>query len=215
VQKEVGESGIVRLGFDTPFTRWILLRGTAGYTDIYDCPEVMARFCDDYTAYVLDYIEAAEQVNPDVYWVHGVYDGMVGAETLERYAYPFIREVRRQTKRPLVRFISGRVTRLLEREADTGIDVLEVLEPPPTGDVNLSAAKSLVGNKVCLKRNLDPISVLERGTMDELEHQVRWCLEVAAEDGRYIFSTADEVTPLTDEARITALVDWVDRFGRY
>jgi hypothetical protein len=215
VQKEVGESGIVRLGFDTPFTRWILLRGPAGYTDIYDYPEIMSRFCDAYTEYVMDYIQAAEQVAPDLYWVHGVYDGMVGAQTLERYVYPFIREIRKHTKRPLVRFISGRVTRLLELEAATGIDVLEVLEPPPTGDVDLSAAKSLIGSKVCLKGNLDPINVLERGTIEEIKDQVQWCLEAAAKNGRYIFSTADEVTPLTTEDKITALVARVEELGKY
>jgi hypothetical protein len=215
VQKEVGESGIVRLGFDTPFTRWIILRGPAGYTDIYDYPEIMSRFCDAYTGYVLDYIQEAERVNPDVYWVHGVYDGMVGAQTLERYVYPFIREIRKHTKRPLVRFISGKVARLLELEAATGIDVLEVLEPPPTGDVDLSAAKSLIGEKVCLKGNLDPVNVLERGTIEQIKDQVRWCLEAAAKGGRYIFSTADEVTPLTTADKISALVAWVEELGGY
>jgi hypothetical protein len=215
VQKEVGDSGIVRVGFDTPFTRWILLRGPEGYTDIYDCPEIISRFSDEYTEYVLQYIRAAERIDPDVYWVHGVYDGMVGAETLKRYVYPFIREVRKHTRSPLVRFISGRITRLLELEADTGIDVLEVLEPYPTGDVDLSEAKSLIGNKVCLKGNLDPINVLERGSLAELKEKVQWCLEAAAGNGRYIFSTADEVTPLTSEDRIGALVAWVEELGKY
>jgi hypothetical protein len=215
VQKEVGESGIVRLGFDTPWTRWIIYRGTDGYTDFYDYPEVLDRFFEDYLEHVLKYIKECEKHNPDVLWVHGVYDAMVGSNIQYKYIYPFIKKIRKSTSVPLVRFVSGKISHLLELEAETGVDIIEVLEPFPTGNVDLSDAKRRIGKYVCLKGNMDPVYALERSNLEELEKQIKWSIEAAAEGGGYIFSTADEVTPLTPEENIYALVEFVRKYGKY
>jgi hypothetical protein len=215
VQEAVGDSGIVRLGFDTPWTRWILLRGTDGYTDFYDFPDILDRFYNDYLIYILKYIEVSEKYKPDVYWVHGVFDGMIGLNISNRYIYPFIKEVRKKTDVPLVRFISGKISHLLEIEAGAGIDALEVLEPVPTGNVDLADAKRRIGNQICLKGNLDPIYVLERGSIKEIEKQVQWCIDAASNNGAYIFSTADEVTPITPEENMHAMVECVKNYGKY
>jgi hypothetical protein len=215
VQKEVGESGIVRLGFDTPWTRWIIYRGTEGYTDFYDYPAVLDRFFEDYLDHVLKYIMESEKHNPDVFWVHGVYDALVGPNIQNKYIYPFIKKVRESTDVPLVRFVSGKISHLLEIEAETGVDVIEVLEPTPTGNVDLSDAKKRIGEYVCIKGNMDPINMLEKSSIRELEEQVKWSIEVAAAGGGYIFATADEVTQLTPEENIYALVEYVNKYGKY
>lgn len=215
VQREVGESGIVRLGFDTPWTWWIIHRGPAGYTDYYDYPEILDRFYEDYLNFVVKYIEVSEKYKPDVYWVHGVFDGMVGPNILDRYVYPFIKTVRKRTDIPLIHFISGKISPLLEREAEAGVDVLEPLEPNPIGDVDLSVAKRQIGSSVCLKGNLDPISVLERGSLEDIEREVKRCIEGAAEGGGYIFSTADEISPLTPEKNVLVMAESVKAYGKY
>ena len=102
----------------------------------------------------MKYINISEKYRPDLYWVHGVYDAMVGPNIQDKYIYPFIKEIRRNTDIPLIRFVSGKISNLLEKEVETGVEVIEVLEPYPTGDVDLSDAKKRIGKEVCLKGDI-------------------------------------------------------------
>lgn len=215
VQKEVGDRGVVRLGFDTPWTWWITHRGQAGYIDHYDCPDILDRFYEDYLAFVIKYIRISEKYKPDIYWIHGVYDGFIGMDIADRYVYRFIREIRRHTNVPLAHFISGKVSRFLEREAEAGVDILEPLEPFPLGDIDLADAKRRIGNTVCLSGNLDPVNILERGTPKDIEREVKKCIDAAAEGGGYIFSTADQITNFTPFENIYAMVEAVQKYGKY
>ena len=66
----------------------------------------------------------------------------------------------------------GRVNRFLERFAEVGTDGLNVLEPPPMGDVILANAKRRIGDRVCLIGNIQ-YDDLARGSKDQVEALVR------------------------------------------
>ncbi len=48
----------------------------------------------------------------------------------------------------------------LELMADTGIDGIDTLDPPPLGSVDLDDAKRRVGDRVFFKGNIDPVNTL-------------------------------------------------------
>jgi len=202
------------LGFDTPWTFWILERGVDGFTDPYDYPRKMDEFTEWYTDYIIRYIKYFDRYNPDMYWVHGVNDSFAGPKFLKKYVYRFIKKIRKETKTYLKHFISGNVSKFLEKEAESGIDILETLEPPPIADVNLKDAKKRIGKEVVLSGNLDPINILGKGNIKQIEEEVKRCLYDAAEGG-YIFSTADQITHLTPYENVEAMVSAVKKFGRY
>ena len=83
-QKEIGEQGLLMLGFDTPWTWWILKRGTEGFTDVYDNPKIMDKFYEWYTDYIIRYIKFFDKFSPDIYWVHGVNDNFAGPKFLDK-----------------------------------------------------------------------------------------------------------------------------------
>jgi hypothetical protein len=214
-QREIGEQGLLMLGFDTPWTWWILKRGSVGFTDPFDYPKKMEEFTEWYTDYIIRYIHYFDQFNPDIYWVHGVDDSFGGPKFLDKYVYNFIKRIRRETKTHLKHFHSGRMSKFLEKEVEAGVDIIEILEPPPMGDIDLKEAKKRVGNDIVLSGNLDPINVLERGTRQEIEEAVKRCLDAAAEGGGYIFSTADQITHLTPFKNVKIMVEAVKKFGNY
>lgn len=81
----------------------------------------------------------------------------------------------------------GRVNRFLEAFARTGTDSLNVLEPPPLGDVVLADAKRRVGDRMCLVGNIQYDDVAA-ASEDEVERMVRETIEQGAPGGGFILS---------------------------
>jgi hypothetical protein len=214
-QNEIGDQGLLMLGFDTPWTWWIMKRGSEGFLDPFDYPEKMDEFTEWYTDYIIKYIRFFDRYNPDIYWIHGVDDSFGGPKFLDKYVYNFIKRIRKETKTYFKHFHSGRMSKFLEKEVEAGVDIIEILEPPPIGDINLRDAKKRVGKDIVLLGNLDPINILEKGTRKQVEEAVKWCLDAAADGGGYIFSTADQITHLTSYENVEAMVNAVYKFGKY
>jgi uroporphyrinogen-III decarboxylase len=81
----------------------------------------------------------------------------------------------------------GRVNRFLERFAALGLDGLNVLEPPPIGDVILADAKRRIGDRVCLIGNVQ-YDDLARGTPAQVEALVRDAIRQGGTGGGFILS---------------------------
>lgn len=79
----------------------------------------------------------------------------------------------------------GKVKNFLKRFSDMGVDVLNPIEPPPSGDVTLREAFDLVGGRMGLEGNIEIQSLL----MDSPEN-VRTMIQRSAalgrENGRFI-----------------------------
>ena len=112
----------------------------------------------------------------------------------------------------------GKVGKFLEKFADLGIDALDVLEPPPQGDVDLADAKGRIGDRVCLIGNIQ-YDDLERRTSEEVREMARRCIDAAAEGGGFILApTASPYTSpcskrLTDNC--ISLIQAAHKFGDY
>jgi len=81
----------------------------------------------------------------------------------------------------------GRVNRFLERFAALGMDGLNVLEPPPLGDVELADAKRRIGKRVCLIGNIQ-YDDLARSSREQVRQLVRQTLAAGAPGGGFILS---------------------------
>jgi hypothetical protein len=79
----------------------------------------------------------------------------------------------------------GRVSDFLERFVAMGTDGLNVLEPPPIGNVVLEEAKRRVGDRICLIGNIQ-YDDLARGTPDSVEKLVRESMRQGAPGGGFI-----------------------------
>jgi len=126
-----------------------------------------------------------------------------------------LKEIRKKASFPLIIFFSGGPCfRFLELLRKVGVDCVEGLEPPPIGDIILSKAKETVGNRVCLKGNME-ITRLENGSPSLIEKTVKECIDAAASGGGYILSTVDQPSPNTPVGNMKAFVRAGRRYGKY
>lgn len=103
----------------------------------------------------------------------------------------------------------------LELEADTGVDGIECMDPPPLGNVELADAKQRVGNRIFLKGNIDSVNILYRGTDQQVRDEIIRQLRIGKLGGRYILSSACSIAPEVPPERIHWMVALAEEWGRY
>ena len=95
--------------------------------------------------------------------------------------------------------ICGNTTQVLSRMAETGADILEI-----DHKVDMGEAARIVAGRTALMGNLDPSSVLLRGTPESVEREARRVIEQTG--GRLVLGSGCEVSPLTPVENVRTLV---------
>jgi uroporphyrinogen decarboxylase len=109
----------------------------------------------------------------------------------------------------------GRMRDILGMLKEIGADLVSTLGPPPTGDVTLAEARTIVGNTVCLFGGIDTVNIVWRGTPEDVDRAVREAIEAAAlPEGGYILGTSDSITEETPPENFRAFFDAARRYGR-
>ncbi len=79
----------------------------------------------------------------------------------------------------------GKVATLLDRYIDMGVDVLNPLEPPKNGDVDMNEIVAKYGNKIGLEGNIEIQDIIESDE-DTLKHLIKECIDAGKKSGRFI-----------------------------
>ena len=109
----------------------------------------------------------------------------------------------------------GKVTANLEILVDAGVDVISTLPGPPVGDVDMKTIKAKIGDRVCLKGNIDLLGILMQGSPSQVEAAVREVIQVAAPGGGYILATSDAVRDGTPVENLHAFCAAGREYGNY
>jgi hypothetical protein len=115
---------------------------------------------------------------------------------------------------PVYLHTCGAIGDRLDLMETTGIDGIDTLDPPPLGTADLREALRLLGKRVFIKGNLDPVHTMLRGTPEEVRRAALERLRVAAPGGGYILSTACSVPPAAPVANLMALREAVEEYVR-
>ncbi len=106
--------------------------------------------------------------------------------------------------------ICGNTIPILERMVDTGARIIEL-----DYKVDLAIAKDMVGERVCLQGNIDPVSIFLNGKPSDVERKARECIEKAANGGGFILSSGDEVPLNAPFENVKAMVSAAKQYGQY
>jgi hypothetical protein len=109
----------------------------------------------------------------------------------------------------------GRLLANLELLAEAGVDVISTLPGPPAGDVDLKTVKARIGDRVCLKGNIDLLYVLKEGSSSQVEAAVRQAIQAAGPGGGYILATSDAVRDGTPVENVRAFCSAGRKYGNY
>ncbi|MFQ6618067.1 MAG: uroporphyrinogen decarboxylase family protein, partial [Fidelibacterota bacterium] len=154
-------------------------------------------------------------------WIHGSASSLtvISPQIYRDINLPFLKMITKACKEegvPSHVHICGKSRLLVQINAEeTHLDMMEVLEPPPGGDVDLKEVKQKFGNKLALKGNINTFETMFKGSPEDVERKAKWCIDAAAEGGGFILSTGDQCGRDTPTENLRRLVEVASTYGRY
>ncbi|MGA7304905.1 MAG: uroporphyrinogen decarboxylase family protein, partial [Rhodothermales bacterium] len=180
--------------------------------DFYDDRDFMDDVFDYYKAFTLSRVRGLIAAGVDEVLVQGSNSSMslINPTIYDRYVLPLNVEVSRVTRElGCIGHLHtcGRSSYVVERNMqEATFDVIEPLEKPPGGDVDIGAVKRQYGSRVALKGNMRTSGPLLAGTPDEVEEEVIETLQAAARGGGFILSSGDQVGGNTPMANLERMI---------
>jgi uroporphyrinogen-III decarboxylase len=142
--------------------------------------------------------------------------GFISPRQYRAFVLPYEAAVARrihETGVPVYTHTCGDIGDRLELMAETGIDGIDTLDPPPLGSVDLEDAKRRVGDRLFFKGNIDPVNTLLNKSRGEVREDALRRLAIGSRGGGYILSSACSVSPRVPPENLTVLVEASEEFA--
>jgi uroporphyrinogen decarboxylase len=110
-----------------------------------------------------------------------------------------------------IKHCDGKIDDVLDGWLDAGIDALDPIDP--AAGYSLGAMKRRIGDRVCLKGNVDCTGALCTGLPEQVEQEVRDCLDQAAPGDGLILSSSNTIHRGVKPENYRAMLDALRRHG--
>ena len=220
----IGELGVYSVAIGIPQDWWFFQRD-GGYNvmfyDYADDPNYIRQIFEFYERYALARVEAACQAGADEIMLGGSASSLSvsSPKNFRKYDLPFIQKAAQICRRYVVfshLHVCGRSRKVVEMVCEeTEVDVMEPLEEPPGGDVDIAVIKKRYGKKICMKGNINTFEFMLRATPEQVEEKAKRLIDDCAADGGFILSTGDQCGRDTPDANLFKLVEVARTYGRY
>lgn len=221
---KIGELGIYGIAIETFMGFWVWVRdggSMRAIMDFLEFPEVMEKVREAYLQFVERAAETVATMKPDEILIAGSASSLTlsSPRIYRGFDLPVIKLISAACKKSGVichQHTCGRSRMLVEiNYNETEINVMEPLERPPGGDVDLAEVKRKFGDKFCLKGNVNTFETMLNGTPAEVEREAKACIDAAAEGGGFILSTGDQCGRDTPDENLFTLVSVAKNYGQY
>ena len=221
--KEAGRYLSVHSDLASPFTLFVERFGiTEPLTALVENPDICVKIIEKYTLFYINVGKALIDRGVDALKISSPWGGssLISRETYKKFVLPcettLVQSLKAYRKDIIIyNHTCGFISDRLELIADTGIDGIECMDPPPLGDVDLAEAKKRVGKKVFLKGNLDSPNVLLKFTREEVKEIAKKKIFEGGPGGGYILSSSCSVSPHVPPENIEVLTEAAEKYGRY
>jgi len=220
----IGENGVY-VAMVPVFQDWWFHHRHGGFDqcvqDFTDDPDFMEGVHEFWMEWALAYLAANLAAKPDEIMLGGSSASLsVSSPTLfRRFELPFIKKASRMCRDAGIishLHICGRSWKLVEIvAAETDVDVMEPMEEPPGGDVDIAEAKRRVGGKLCIKGNINTFDFMINATPDQVRDKCKRVIDEAGADGGFVLSTGDQCGRDTPHANLHAMVEVATTYGIY
>jgi uroporphyrinogen decarboxylase len=220
----IGDHGVF-VGMVPVFQDWWFHYRHGGFEqcfqDFVDEPEFMDAVHEFWMDWALTYLRAMVDARPDEIMLGGSSASLSisSPSIFRKYELPFIQRASKICKDAGVishLHICGRSWQLVEIVAsETDVDVMEPMEEPPGGNVDIAEAKRRVGNKLCIKGNINTFNFMLNATPTEVEEKCKRLIDAAAPGGGFVLSTGDQCGRDTPHANLFKMVEVAKTYGKY
>jgi len=217
----VGDAGITEIGPSLFPDFWVPLRGAEqALVDFIRSSDAIGEIFEYYSEYVASHTECCVRTDADAILIQGSASStsLISPSTYRRYSLPLVKKITRLCSEagiPSHQHTCGRSRHIIQMNyEETDLDVMEPLEGPPTGDVDLAEVKDRFGGRLCLKGNINTVVLLQEGSSG-VERAVRKAIEDAAPGGGFVLSTGDSPGANTPDANVMEMARSTRAYGRY
>lgn len=130
----------------------------------------------------------------------------------EEFALPYFKRVVAAVKKkenPIILHICGDIRDRLDVIAETGIDCVSL-----DAKVNIEDAKAMVGDRICLAGNVNPVHIMEFGTAADVKNAALACLEQGARNGGFILMPGCDFGPRVTMENLKVLTETAHQWER-
>lgn len=185
-----------------------------------DCPEILEEWFDRHMAQGTRQMELLLDAAPDYILFGGSGTITMASPALARkYALPALKKWSAMAKSrqiPTMVHSCGKSRVLVEMLAtETDVNLINPLEIPPMGDIDLAEVKRTHGSKIALMGNLHTTDVMLKGDVARVRRAALQALRDAGQGGGFVLSTGDQCGRDTPRENIFALVQVAKEYGHY
>jgi uroporphyrinogen decarboxylase len=223
-RERIGELGVYSVAIGIPQDWWFFQRHGGFpvlYHDYIDSPAYMQEIFEFYQRYALARIKAACIAGADEIMLGGSASSLSvsSPKYFQKFDLPFIQQAAELCKQYHVfshLHVCGRSRKAVEMVAeDSEVDVIEPLEEPPGGDVDIAAFKKKYGSRICLKGNINTFEFMLYATPEQVEEKAKRLIDDCAAGGGFVLSTGDQCGRDTPDANLFKLSEVAQTYGRY
>ena len=191
-------------------------RGTVGtFDDLIDCPEKMKEVVDYFTDVQIRNFQYFRYANMPVkrvmFWMHKGMDGFMSPQQFdELYWGPFLKVIHALVDMgvtPIIYTEGNYKTRLAQMNGLPAGKCVVHFE-----NVDLAEAKRTVGETSCITGNF-PVYLLEYGTVEQVQDEVKRQIDIGAPGGGFIFETNASIENVKRE-NLEAMYDTARTYGK-
>ncbi len=205
--KELCEGNIaVKCYLQAPFRHAAMLRGNQIYRDILKKKENLKQLLEITTYSQIIYGTALVYAGADIIMLS---DPTSSGDILSReqwlewgfkYTKRVVKELKKNNNIKVILHICGDTGDRLDTFPELGIDGISLDQR-----VNLSRAKEIIGDRICIIGNVNPTNILEN-TEEEIKQESIECIQKAGQNGNFILSSGCGVPPNSPMCNIKAMV---------
>ncbi len=183
-------------------------RGSKNFLEIkkwrFGNPEGLERLLEKITAAVIAYLQAQIAAGAQAVQIFDSWAGILDPQGFRRFALPYVRKIVQAVRKPgvpIIYFAKGAGV-WLETLRETEADVLGV-----DWTVDLGVARKLVGNRMALQGNLDPVALF--APPEVIRREVRRILTRYGQGSGHIFNLGHGILPHTPVEHARAFIEAV------
>jgi uroporphyrinogen-III decarboxylase len=183
--------------------------------DIIERPDFIRRWTEANLRRSIRIARAMAETGAQAFYIGETFGQFLSEDNFRDLCLPYFQEfvnALRSSGALIYLHMCGRITHLLGAIAETGVHCVEPLDE--LGGTRVAEVKQALGPHMALMGGVRT-DLLARGSLDEVEADVRRCLAEAAGGGGFILAAGDMLPTETTPEKVHAMVRLAETAGRY
>jgi hypothetical protein len=205
----------------SPFTHLMELFGyEQALMALVDAPKLCHEALALFTKMALAQVQLYGVHRPDAILVSSAFAGagFISRQMYREFVMPYEDEVFRAIRQKGCQsyvHTCGAIGDRLDLMAETAVDGIDTLDPPPLGTVDLAEAKARYSRRFFFKGNLDSVNEMLHAGDATFEQAVKDRIRIGKPGSGYVLSSACSVAPHVQPERLRRLTEFAAQLGKY